>query len=228
VAGVVGGATFGVAKAATLISVTIFNCQAQSNSDVVALAIDDFIIPDHISSPSVINISGSATQGSLVLDQAVQRAIDAGITIVASAGNDDVDASGGSPARVPGVVIVGATDITDHRASFEGPKKSNFGPRLDLWAPARVSRLPGTCTIAMSCLTSWERRHPPRLSPAWQPGTSSSTPGHHLRRYGALWWTVRALLPSVTQGRDRRTGSPSRASWTGVVRHHRHPRLPRG
>ncbi|KAG6887662.1 hypothetical protein C0995_013687 [Termitomyces sp. Mi166 len=47
-----------------------------------------------------------------------------------AAGNNNVDASNVSPARAPGAVAVGASDIADARASF-----SNYGSVITLFAP---------------------------------------------------------------------------------------------
>jgi subtilisin family serine protease len=47
-----------------------------------------------------------------------------------AAGNSNKDACKYSPARVPAAVTVGATTITDNRASY-----SNYGTCLDLFAP---------------------------------------------------------------------------------------------
>jgi subtilisin family serine protease len=67
---------------------------------------------------------------STSLDAAVNRAIQAGVNVVVAAGNDNRDACGESPARVPAALTVGASAKTDARASF-----SNYGPCLDLFAP---------------------------------------------------------------------------------------------
>jgi hypothetical protein len=64
------------------------------------------------------------------LDDAVRRSIAAGVTYVVAAGNDSMDATGVSPARVSEAITVGATDPTDTK-----PWWSNFGPGLDIFAP---------------------------------------------------------------------------------------------
>jgi len=53
-----------------------------------------------------------------------------GVTIVASAGNDGIDASRHIPSSLDNVIAVGATDQSGERLSW-----SNFGPTVDLYAP---------------------------------------------------------------------------------------------
>ncbi len=62
------------------------------------------------SNPLVINLSFGAYIGTstfTALDEAVQAAIDAGVVVVVSAGNDGKDASLYSPAHVPDAITVG-------------------------------------------------------------------------------------------------------------------------
>ena len=77
----------------------------------------------------IINLSLGSMVGSQVTKDAVEHAMDKGVTVIASAGN-----SGGSlpgyPARYEGVVAVGAIDSNGARSSF-----SNKGGNI--WAPGR-------------------------------------------------------------------------------------------
>ncbi len=83
----------------------------------------------------VINLSLGGPQGPEFLRQAVERADRAGVVIVAAAGNEASDPDAPDdvsfPARYPQVIAVGSTSFADRRASY-----SNFGPGLDLMAPA--------------------------------------------------------------------------------------------
>jgi subtilisin family serine protease len=79
--------------------------------------------------PAVANMSlGGLVSSSL--DDAVRRAVAAGVTFAIAAGNSSVDASTASPARVTEAITVGATERTDARATY-----SNFGTVLDIFAP---------------------------------------------------------------------------------------------
>ncbi len=129
VAGTVAGATYGVAKSATLVPVRVLDCSGSGyNSDVVAGL--DWIAANHAAgTPAVANLSLGGAASSTV-DAAIQAVLDDGVTTVVAAGNSAVDACTASPARVPGAVTVAASDSADKQASF-----SNFGSCVDLYAP---------------------------------------------------------------------------------------------
>ena len=129
VAGIVGGSQFGVAKNVTIHAVRVLNCM---NRGLVSnfIAGIDWVINNAVR-PAVANMSIGADNPSMPLDTAVTNLVNAGVPVTLSAGNNDVDACGVSPARTPVAITVGATEpTTDARASF-----SNKGPCLDLFAP---------------------------------------------------------------------------------------------
>ena len=66
------------------------------------------------------------------MDEAVEKAIKAGVTVVVAAGNENQDACDVSPARAEDAITVGATDRKDARAEF-----SNWGKCLDIFAPGK-------------------------------------------------------------------------------------------
>ncbi|MFO1414934.1 MAG: S8 family peptidase [Burkholderiales bacterium] len=88
-------------------------------------------VPANTTPAKVINMS---LGGFGSCDQSVQEAIDdalaQGAVVVASAGNESMDASNFTPANCSGVITVGAHSVTGGLASY-----SNFGPRIDLTAP---------------------------------------------------------------------------------------------
>jgi serine protease len=127
VAGTVGGATYGVAKNVKLFAVRVLDCQGSgSTADVIAGI--DWVAAHHIK-PAVANMSlgGGASQA---IDDAVNAAIQAGVTFAVAAGNDNASACSGSPSRVPAAITVGASNNSDARSSF-----SDFGTCVDLFAP---------------------------------------------------------------------------------------------
>ena len=77
----------------------------------------------------VVNLSLGGTGTSETIKRAVDRVVQAGILVVASAGNDDVGIVD-FPANLDNVIAVGAVDARKQRAPY-----SNYGPALDLVAP---------------------------------------------------------------------------------------------
>jgi serine protease len=77
----------------------------------------------------VINLSLGADSPSVAMERAIDRAFDAGIVVVAAAGNDGVGTVG-FPASLPNVIAVGGIDLRKQRAPY-----SNYGADLDLVAP---------------------------------------------------------------------------------------------
>jgi hypothetical protein len=129
VAGTIGGSTFGVAKAVTLVPVRVLDCGGSGYYSWIIAGID-WMIADHIAGhPAVANLSlgGPVDAG---LNQAIAAAAADGIVVVAAAGNSNADACGFSPASAPEALTVGATDTRDARAAF-----SNTGSCLDLFGP---------------------------------------------------------------------------------------------
>ena len=127
VSGTVGGSTYGVAKAVTLVAVRVLNCQGSGTTSGVIAGVD-WVTGNH-ATRAVANMSLGGGASS-TLDNAVTNSINSGVTYALAAGNDNIDACNTSPARTPSALTVGATTSTDARASF-----SNFGPCVDINAP---------------------------------------------------------------------------------------------
>ncbi|GAB7041825.1 MULTISPECIES: S8 family serine peptidase [Catenuloplanes] len=203
VAGTVGGTAYGVAKDVKLVSVRVLGCDGSGSYSQIIAGVD--WVTRNAAKPAVVNMSlgGSA---SASLDDAVQRSINSGVTYVLAAGNDNRDACGSSPARLPAGITVGASDSVDARASF-----SNWGSCLDLFAPgARIlsaARSGDTATATMS-------------------GTSMAAP--HVAGAAALVLGANplatpqqvrdALTGAATTGRvSGANGSPNRLLYTGTA-----------
>lgn len=138
VAALVGGVTFGVAKGVTIKSVKVVACGSGTTGGAIIDAIEEYIIPDHIQREglSVLNISLGGP-GDSTVDAAVEAAIEEGIVVVVAAGNNDVDAGDRTPARVADAITVAASNSSDVRASFDYPKRSNYGSVVDVFAPGQ-------------------------------------------------------------------------------------------
>jgi subtilisin family serine protease len=133
VAGTVGGSTYGVAKAVTLVGVRVLGCSGSGTTSGVIAGID-WVTGNHTSGPAVANMSlgGGA---STALDQAVQNSIADGVAYAIAAGNGNQggraqDACKYSPARVAQAMTVSATNSSDTKASW-----ANYGPCVDIFAP---------------------------------------------------------------------------------------------
>lgn len=77
----------------------------------------------------VINLSLGGPH-SQQKDEAIQKAIKAGVTVVVAAGNDNKDTSGTCPAHISDAIVVSAVDSSLNKAYF-----SNYGSSVDVAAP---------------------------------------------------------------------------------------------
>ncbi|MGI9168113.1 MAG: S8 family serine peptidase [Pyrinomonadaceae bacterium] len=132
VAGTLGGATYGVAKGATIRSVKVCNAGGSCPTSPVVSGVN-WVMNDHNANPSIPAVANMSLGGptNFSIDTAVDNATKAGVTIAVAAGNNNgLDAGNFSPARVVAALTVGATDMNDFRAVF-----SNIGQFLDFFAP---------------------------------------------------------------------------------------------
>ena len=138
VAGIAGGSTVGVAKAARLISVRVLDCEGNGDIAGVVEGIN-WVIAHHESGKlAVANLSLGVDlddKDGTILNAAVRELIDDGVVVVAAAGNGDgsgkpFDACKIAPPSEPASIVVGATDIFDHIGTY-----SNYGPCVDIFAP---------------------------------------------------------------------------------------------
>src|SRR5204862_5213721 len=171
VAGTIGAATYGVAKAVSLHGVRVLSCVGIGlNSDVIAGV--DWVSANHVN-PAVANMSLGGGK-SPALDQAVTNLWNSGVFLAVAAGNDNVDACTESPSGAPSVFTVAASEKTDAKASY-----SNWGRCVEAYGPGSAIKstfLAGT-TMTLS-------------------GTSMATP--HVVGVAALYKATNGDQPSGT------------------------------
>lgn len=129
VSGTIGGTTYGVAKAVTLVPVRVLDCNGSGSISGVIAGVDWVAAAANLRLPAVANMSLGGGISS-TLDSSVANLVSKGVVVAVAAGNSSADACGYSPARVASAITVGATTSADARASY-----SNFGTCLDIFAP---------------------------------------------------------------------------------------------
>lgn len=131
VATTAAGTKYGVAKNAKVVPVRILNCAGSGSYATVIAGLDWILSPLNTNSKTqaVLNLSIGGTASS-TLNEAILRLTNAGIVVVAAAGNESTDACTRSPASAPTAITVGATNSNDSKASY-----SNSGPCVDIFAP---------------------------------------------------------------------------------------------
>jgi len=144
-AGTIASRRYGIAKKANVIAVKVLGSNGSGTmSDVVggvvwavtnAKAKADAANAEYASTGytkhkgSVANMSLGGGK-SPALDNAVNRAVNAGLYFAVAAGNDNRDACNYSPAAAENAVTVGASTLGDERAYF-----SNYGKCVDVFGP---------------------------------------------------------------------------------------------
>jgi subtilisin family serine protease len=129
VAGTIGGTTYGVAKAVSLIPVRVLDCRG-SGTDSGVIAGINWAINNHQTDVKAVANMSLGGGASLALDTAVGNLMNDGVIVVVAAGNSGANACNYSPARVPNAITVAASTSTDSVASF-----SNTGSCVDIIAP---------------------------------------------------------------------------------------------
>ncbi|MEV0527361.1 S8 family peptidase [Streptomyces sp. NPDC050439] len=196
VATTIAGKTYGVAKKAKIVAVRVLDNNGSGTTAGVIAGID-WVTGNHTAgAPAVANMSlgGGA---STTLDNAVKNSIADGVSYAVAAGNEGVNASSSSPARVPAAITVGATSNTDAKASW-----SNYGSVLDIFAPG-VSIKAGwntgdTATNTISG-TSMATPHVAGAAAVYLAGHTSATPAQ----------VSSALVNGATTGKVTSPGSGS-------------------
>jgi subtilisin family serine protease len=164
VAGAIAGATHGVAPGADVIDVKIINCARDRGSVGAVFDAARWTVEDHRrhpGQPAIANWSFivDTTRDIRRVDSAIALLRNAGILVIASAGNLDMDACRVSPANSRAALVVGATSLVtmnpatnpDERSEVRTPGTA-WGACVNLYAPGESLPLPaienGRATVA--------------------------------------------------------------------------------
>lgn len=130
VAGIVGGATVGVAKRVWLHGLRVIGCSGQGSWTAFLAALDWVVT--NAQRPAIVTASLGGYFAPAAIDSAVEATVAAGIPVVVAAGNASTggDACQIAPASAPNAITVMAIGSDDSRAFF-----SMYGPCTDLYAP---------------------------------------------------------------------------------------------
>jgi subtilisin family serine protease len=134
VAGTAAGATYGIAKGASIVAVRVLDCNGSAPTSTVVAGID-WVTANHTAGqPAVANMSLSGGANT-ALDNAVRNSIADGISYTLAAGNGNIlgmaqNACNVSPARVAEAMTISSIDKSDRRVSYAG-----IGNCVDWFAP---------------------------------------------------------------------------------------------
>jgi oryzin len=136
VSGTVAGLSYGIAPTASLVAVKVLDANSTGTwTDMIAgvgWAVKDAQDRD-ATGTSIINMSAGGPFYKPMNDAVTAAVNDAGVTVVASAGNDGGLASNVSPAGCPEAVAVSASDWDDER-----PDWADYGPAVQFFAPGVI------------------------------------------------------------------------------------------
>jgi len=215
VAGLVAGRRTGVAKQAKIVSVgSSYGCEgsegatdAQKTARIVRAL---HWVAQEAHQPAVVNLSLNTSAPAPAIAAAVQRLVDAGLTVVASAGNDGEDACKHPPAGLPTVITVAASTRADRDAGL------NHGRCVDLFAPAE-----GVTSVVDSALVPKHLATEEGAATSWAAPLVSGTAALFLSVHPAASpaqvraWMIDNATAGVLRGGLHR--SPNRLLYTGGI-----------
>jgi subtilisin family serine protease len=206
VAGIVAGATYGVAKRAEVIAVRVFNCNYDGSLSGLIAGVD--WVTANAKKPAVANLSLITRTVSAAYDRAVRNSIASGVAYVVAAGNEAFDACYFSPGRVPEALTVAASNHLDQRTEY-----TNLGRCVDIFAP-------GNSITSASSISD--------TASATRTGTSMASP--HVAGVAALYLqqhpsaSPAEVAARITQtatsgqiGRIRASNSPNLLLFSGLT-----------
>lgn len=153
VAGAIAGSSLGVAPDAEIVDVKMVQCEKLRGTIRAIVDGARWVIEDHKEhpGPAIANWSFIADTASRIpaLDSAVSALREAGIPVIVSAGNLDIDACRVSPGNSQGTIVVGASAMVAEKAADGTARQVDrrapgtaFGSCVDLYAPGDSVLLP--------------------------------------------------------------------------------------
>ncbi|XP_072170395.1 aqualysin-1-like [Diadema setosum] len=128
-AGTAAGTEYGVAKRANVYAVKVCNCYGSCSTSAVVSGVD-YVAEQKRGGVDNVVASMSLSLNSWSLTNAVENAIDDGVVVVTSSGNNGYDACNLVPGNIDAVITVGNTQSDDTMRS-----SSNYGTCVDILAP---------------------------------------------------------------------------------------------
>lgn len=149
VAGAIGGKTLGVAPGVEIVDIKMVDCGKLRGTIKAIVEGARWAIEDarRHGRPAIANWSFIADTAASIpaLDTAIAQLRAAGIPVIVSAGNLDINACHVSPGNAEGAIVVGASSVartdTDSIVDARSPNTA-WGPCVDLYAPGDSVLLP--------------------------------------------------------------------------------------
>ena len=165
VAGAIAGATLGVAPDVDIVDVKMVECRKMRGTIDAIVRGTRWVLADHARHPgqrAVANWSfiADTTQAVPALDSAVAELRAAGIPVVVSAGNIEMNACRIAPANAPGTIVVGASRVRRSRDTVgllvdDRAHGTAFGSCLDVFAPGDSVLLPSMDIARQATTQLW-------------------------------------------------------------------------
>ncbi|MEC4576561.1 S8 family peptidase [Streptomyces virginiae] len=202
VAGTVGGRTYGVARAARLVSVRVLGCDGRGEYSAVVAGLD--WVAQNARQPAVLNVSLGGSRSDAV-NRAATAVAESGTLPVIAAGNSAADACTVSPASADRVMTVAASNRADEQSGF-----SNRGECVEIHAPGEQidSALLGGGSVALDG-TSMAAPHVTGTAALYKAAHPAATPEE------VAGWLVEKSTKDLLTGTG--TGTPDRLLFTDGI-----------